>query len=113
MKGQFHPHKHLDSGAGSATNLQNVLANFWLRAVILCAGMVALGNWIGCTFLGGWNRCAMLAYMTASQDAETADRSTSDAFLTEPWSMVCTFFVYDGFTKLLCHLFDGQLPGTS
>ena len=100
MKGQFRPHKHLNGGEGSATNLQNVLANFWLRAVILCAAMMALGNWIGCTFLGGWNVYGMVAYMTASQDAETANRSTSDAFLIEPWSMVCTFCISDSSTKL-------------
>ncbi len=100
MKGQFGLHKHQNGSEDSATNLQNVLANFWLGAVMLCAAMVALGNWIGCTFWGGWSSCGIPAYMTASEDAKTANISTSDAFLTEPWSMVCTFFISDGFTKL-------------
>lgn len=91
MKSQIGPHKYLNGGEDSATNLQNVRANFWLRAVVLCAAMVALGNWIGCTFRGGWNSYGTIAYMTASEDAETANRSAPDAFLTEPWSMVCTF----------------------
>ena len=96
MKGRFNPHKHLNGGEDSATNLQNVLANFWVRAVMLCVGMVALGDWICYIFWGGWNSCGILAYKTASEDAKTANRSASDAFLTEPWSMVGTFLIFEG-----------------
>ncbi len=112
MKGQFGPHKHLTGGDDSAINLQSVLTNFWLRAVMLCAGMVALANWIGCTFWVGWSSCGILACKTASEDVETANRSSSDAFLTEPWSIVCTFSLSDCSTKLFWDYFVGQLPDT-
>lgn len=99
MKGQSGPTSHLSDGEDSATKLQSIIARFWLRAVMLCAGMVALADWIGCTFWVGRNSCGILAYKMASEDAKAVNRSTSDAFLTEPWSMVCTFFIPDILTK--------------
>ena len=113
MKGQFGTNKHLNGGEDSANNLQNALANFWLRAFMLCAAMVALTNWMGCTSWGGWNSCGILPHMTASEDAKTTNMSAPDAFLTEPWSTVCTFFVSRGKTKVICDFLDRQQPDTS
>lgn len=99
MRGQSGPTTHLKGGEDTATELQNVIARFWLRAVMLCAGIVAVANWIGCNFWVGGNSCRILAYNAASEDAKAVDKSTSDAFLTEPWSMVCAFFIPDILTK--------------
>ena len=106
MKGQSGPTRHLNGGKDSATKLQNFMARFWLRVVMLCAGMVALANWLGCTFWVGGNSCGILAYKTAFKDAKVVNRSTSDAFLTEPWSMVCIFLKADIWRK---HCFDLSL----
>ena len=96
MKGQSGTHKQLNGGEDSANNLRNALAKFWLRAVIFCAAMVALANWMGCTSWGRWTSCGILAHMTTSEDAKKANISAPDAFLTEPWSRVCTFFISGG-----------------
>ena len=69
---------------------------------MLCAAIVAVANWIGCTFWDGGNSCGILAYRAASENTKAVDRSTSDAFLTEPWSMVCAFFISDILTKYFC-----------
>lgn len=106
MKGRSCPIRHLNDGEDSATKLQNVMARFWLRAIMLCAGMVALANLLGCTFWVGGNRCGILAYKMAFEDAKAVNRSTSGAFLTEPWSMVCIFLIADMFRK---HCFDLSL----
>ena len=95
MKYQFCPVRHLSDGKDSATQLQKVMATFWLRAVMLCAGMVALAKLLGYTFWVRGNSCGILAYKTAFEDAKAVNRSTSDAFLTEPWSMVCIFLIAD------------------
>ena len=113
MKGQSGPTRHLKGGEDSATELQNAMARFWLRAVMLCVGIVAVANWIGCTFWVGGNSCGILAYKTAFEDAKAVNRSTSDAFLTEPWSIVCTFFIPDILTKEFCVVLIGRPPDSS
>ena len=113
MKGQSSPTRHLNGGEDSATKLQNVMARFWLRAVMLCAGIVAAGNWIGCTFWVGGNSCGILAYKTSFKDVQAVNGSTSDAFLSEPWSVVCTSFTADILTKELCDLLIGRPPDSS
>ena len=105
MKGQSSTRKYLNGGENSASKLRNGLANSWVQAIMLCAAMVALGNWTGCTFWGGWNSCGILAHMTASEDAKTTNISAPDAFLTEPWSMVCTFFIFGAFTNHICNVY--------
>ena len=95
MKGQSGSTRHLKGGEDSATKLPNVIARFWLRAVMLCAGIVAIANWIGCIFWVGGNSCGILAYKTSFEDVQAVNRSVSDAFLIEPWSTVSTFFIPD------------------
>ena len=102
MKDQSGMTKHMKDGEDTATKLQNVIARFWLRAIMICAGFVAVANWIGCNFWVGGNSCGILAYKAASEDAKVVDKSTSDAFLTEPWSMVCASFIPDTLTKHFC-----------
>ena len=106
MKGQSGPTRQLNDGEDGATKIKNVMARFWLRAVMLCAGMVALAKLLGCTFWVGGNSCGSLAYKMAFEDAKAVNRSTSDAFLTEPWSMVCIFLIADILRK---HCFDFTL----
>lgn len=113
MKSQSGTYKQLNGGEDSAKNLRNALANFGLRAVMLCTAMVALANWMGCTSWGGWNSCGILAHMTTSKDAKRTNISAPDAFLTEPWSMVCTFFISCGKTEIICNFLDRQQPDTS